>query len=232
MVFAVPAKNKNAKGTTKKDFHRFVAKLENMILTGGFKPRERLVEANLSQMFGVSRYWVRDAFKILETKKLITVIPFKGVVVSEMGKKEVHEIFVIRVSLEQLAIKLAVEMVTPEDIVELRRLTSVMEKAQDERDVAGMVESDTMYHDYIFKLADNLVLRDMILDLRKRCHIIRYSAWSSPDVLRQVREEHRLLVDFLEAGDADKLSALAEKHISHAKDFYLFQLSAENVPQL
>ena len=27
-----------------------------MILTGTFKPRERLVEAALSEMFGVSRY--------------------------------------------------------------------------------------------------------------------------------------------------------------------------------
>ncbi|MHC4459380.1 MAG: GntR family transcriptional regulator, partial [Planctomycetota bacterium] len=36
--------------------------MENMILTGVFQPRERLVELNLAEKLGVSRFWIRDAF--------------------------------------------------------------------------------------------------------------------------------------------------------------------------
>jgi len=62
-----------------------------MILTGVFKPRERLVELHLSEKLGVSRFWIRDAFKILETKGLIKIIPYKGAVVCDLYEQEIEE---------------------------------------------------------------------------------------------------------------------------------------------
>ncbi len=53
-----------ARKSCKKDFRKLVLSLENRILTGGFRPREHLVEATLAEMFQVSRYWIRDALKI------------------------------------------------------------------------------------------------------------------------------------------------------------------------
>ncbi|MGD2125795.1 MAG: GntR family transcriptional regulator [Desulfobacteraceae bacterium] len=217
-------KKETSKFNNKKDFQKFVAKLESMILTGGFKPRERLVEASLSRMFGVSRYWVRDAFKILETKELVTITPFKGVSVSELNEKEVEEIFVIRVALEQLAWRLSMEKATREDIKTLKRLVEKVEKAHKQKDISGMVEADTNFHRYVFRLSGNRNLRRMINDLRNRCHLIRYSAWSSPDVLREIMAEHRQLVEAMEKKDSDRLLELAEGHISHAKKLYVFQL--------
>ena len=220
----VETRRKALKGNNKKDFQKFVSKLESMILTGGFKPRERLVEASLSKMFGISRYWVRDAFKILETKDLVTMTPFKGVTVNELNEKEVEEIFVIRVCLEQLAWRLSMEHATRTDIHTLVRLAEKLEKAHEENDVPSMVEADKNFHNYVFGISGNRNLRRMIGDLRNRSHLIRYSAWSSPDVLRQVLKEHREMVEAMEKKDLDRLIDLAEKHISHAKRFYLFQL--------
>ena len=74
---ALPKKN------LKEDFQKLIGQLESMILTGVFQPRERLVELKLSEELGVSRFWIRDAFKILETKGLIKVIPYKGAVVCD-----------------------------------------------------------------------------------------------------------------------------------------------------
>jgi len=55
----------------KKDFPRLITRLENMIVIGRLQPRERLVEADLANRFKVSRAWIRDALKILETKGLV-----------------------------------------------------------------------------------------------------------------------------------------------------------------
>ena len=222
---------KEQKTTPKKgkmDFQSFVSRIENMILTGAFKPRERLIEAALSEMYGVSRYTVRDAFKVLETKGLVTVTPFRGVVVSELGQQEVEEIFVIRAALEQLATRLSSENASAEDIKVLRRMVKKIEDAHHEDDFVAMVAADTNFHDYIFQMSQNTTLRRMINDLRNRCHIIRYSSWSSPNILQQVMEEHRLIVDAIEARDFIKLNELSEKHLSHAKQSYLLRLKAEN----
>jgi DNA-binding GntR family transcriptional regulator len=224
----VITRNKTTPKTNKPDFQDFVSRVENMILTGAFKPRERLIEAALSKVFGVSRYSVRDAFKILETKGLVTVTPFKGVVVSELGKQEVEEIFVIRTALEQLALRLATERKTAQDVRVLRRMVKKIEDAHREDDFVAMVAADTNFHDYLFQMAQNQSLRRMISDLRNRCHIIRYSAWSSPHVIKEVMEEHRLIVDAIEARDVTKLNELLETHLSHAKQLYLLRLKAEN----
>lgn len=212
---------------SKTDFQKFVSRLENMILTGAFKLRERLVEATLAEMFGVSRYWVRDAFKILETKELVTITPFKGVVVSELSEQKVEEIFVIRVALEQLAARLSLENATAEDIKTLRMLVEKIKEASCEKNIVAMIEADTNFHDHLFQLSGNLTLHRMINDLRNRSQIIRYAAWSSPDVLNRIFEEHEWIVDAIESRNVTQLNNLVENHIGHAKEVYLFRLKAE-----
>ncbi len=222
-----PREGKATSKNGKIDFQNFVSRIENMILTGAFKPRERLIEASLSEMFGVSRYSVRDAFKVLETKGLVSVTPFRGVVVSELSKKEVEEIFVIRAALEQLALRLSMENATREDIKALKRMVKKIEDASHEDDFAAMISADTEFHDYLFQLSQNTTLRRMINDLRNRCHIIRYSAWSSPEIVREVIREHALIVEAIESRDLEKLMQLSEKHLTHAKQSYLLRLKAE-----
>ena len=224
----MPAKEKTTvRRKLKLDPQNFASRIENMILTGAFKPRERLIEAALSGMFGVSRYLVRDTFKILETKGLVSITPFKGVVVCELTRQEVEEIFVIRAALEQVGTRLAMENATPEDLNILRKKVGEIEDAYREDDFVAMVSADTRFHDYIFQMPRNKTLHRMINDLRNRCQIIRYSAWSSPDILRQIMEEHRRIVDAMEARDVVQLNELAERHISHAKQSYLLRLKTE-----
>jgi DNA-binding GntR family transcriptional regulator len=211
----------------KTDFQKFVSRLENMILTGAFKLRERLVEATLAEKFGVSRYWVRDAFKILETKELVTITPFKGVMVSELSEQKVEEIFVIRVALEQLAARLSLEKATAEQIKTLRMMVEKIKAASYEKNIVAMIEADSNFHDYLFLLSGNLTLRRMINNLRNRSQIIRYAAWSSPDVLNRIFEEHERIVDAIESRDMTQMNSLVEKHIGHAKEVYLFRLKAE-----
>lgn len=224
----ISQEKKDSPRKSKMNLHDFVSRVENMILTGTFKPRERLTEAALSEMFGVSRYTVRDAFKILETKDLVTVTPFRGVVVTELGSDAVEEIFAIRAALEQLAMRMSTANVTQADIKVLRKRVKTLEKAYRTDDFSAMVKADTDFHDYVFQMSRNRTLHRLINDLRNRCHIIRYSAWSSPEVLLKVMEEHTSIVDSIEAKNLEALNELAEKHIGHGKNAYLMRLKAEN----
>ena len=52
--------------------------LESAILSGHFKPRERLIEMDLIGRFGVSRTVIREAFSKLEAKGLIRSAPYRG----------------------------------------------------------------------------------------------------------------------------------------------------------
>lgn len=145
----------------------------------------------------------------------------------EIIYQHVQEIFVIRVALEQLAARLALEKATSDQIKTFRMLVEKINEASGEKNIVAMIEADSNFHDHLFQLSGNLTLHRMINDLRNRSQIIRYAAWSSPDVLNRIFEEHGLIVDAIESRDVARLNSLVERHIGHAKEVYLFRLKAE-----
>ncbi len=214
----VPKKN------LKLEFDGLVARLENLILTGAFQPRERLIELNLAGTLNVSRFWIRDALKILETKGLVTMVPYKGAMVSNLEEDVIEEIFQVRVNLETFATCLACENAKPSDIRTLRRMSKRIRASFETEDLEAMISSNSSFHDYIFKLARNDTLLQIINQLRARCHILRHSSWSSQRVIARILDEHDEYVDAIEAKDTARLEDLAARHINRAKDFYLLQL--------
>ncbi len=212
------------KKNPKIEFESLVARLESMILTGVFQPRERLIELNLASALNVSRFWIRDALKILETKGLVTMVPYKGAMVSNLEEEVIEEIFQVRINLETLATRLACLNMKPADVRSLKRMSRHIRTSFEAEDLESMIASNATFHDYIFNLAGNQTLIQIINQLRARCHILRHSSWSSQRIVHQVLYEHDQFVEAFEKKDLAKLDELAATHIVHAKDFYLLQL--------
>ncbi len=74
--------------------------LRQKIITGEFLPDSRLNEIELSELFGVSRPPLREAFRKLENENLIVSIPRKGTYVSGVSRDDCEQIYRARVMLE------------------------------------------------------------------------------------------------------------------------------------
>jgi DNA-binding GntR family transcriptional regulator len=216
-----------AKKDLKEDFKKLIERLENMILTGGFQPRERLVELNLAKELEVSRFWVRDAFKILETKGLIEVIPYKGAMVCDVDEHEIENIFEVRVELESLATRKAAENAQKSDIKYLKRMARKFAESVKNGDLGVMISANEDFHNYIYELSQNPALIQIINQLKAQSHIVRYHAWASPDVIKRIQKEHKLLIGAIDNKDFKLLDDLARRHISYSKDTYLVHLKAK-----
>lgn len=79
--------------------------LSTAILDGSIPPGSRLVETELAQRFSVSRAPVRHALLRLESEGLITVRPYRGAVVRSLAGSDVIEVYVLRKSLGEVAIR-------------------------------------------------------------------------------------------------------------------------------
>ena len=211
----------------KEDFQKLIERLENMILTGVFQPRERLVELNLAKELEVSRFWVRDAFKILETKGLIEVIPYKGAMVCDVDEDEIENIFEVRVELDSLATRKAAENAQRSDIKYLKRMASKFEASVKNGDLGEMISANEDFHNYIYELSQNPTLIQVIHQLKAQSHILRYHAWASPDVIKRIQKEHKLLIEAIENKDLKLLDDLARRHIGYSKETYLLHLKAK-----
>ena len=80
-----------------------VEKLRGAILSGMFKPGERLLEAQLCEMLGVSRPSVREALRSLEAERLVTLVPNKGPHIPIVTWEQATEIYQVRALLESEA---------------------------------------------------------------------------------------------------------------------------------
>ena len=78
--------------------------LEFDILSGVFRPRERLVESDLLHRYQATRGTIRKILKELEYKQLVRHFPNRGATVAEPTKKEMEDIYNTRILLESYAI--------------------------------------------------------------------------------------------------------------------------------
>jgi DNA-binding GntR family transcriptional regulator len=198
-------------------------KLENAILSGQFKPRERLVERDLLADFDVSRTVIREVLKILEGKGLVKITPYRGAVVVDLTAEDVEEIFFLRVKLEAIAANLVVKNITRIEVQHLKKLCRELEKHLRER-TDQMIEKDNEFHRALFQASRNKYLNDMIEYLSMKAHIVKFNAWSIPNRIEHSRVEHKAMIEALEQRNAEAFEKLVVDHLLFSKNSYLAQL--------
>ena len=99
---------------------QIVTKLREAIFSGDFTPGEKLNEPALCRMLGVSRTSLREALRSLNAEKLVTIIPNRGPMVTEIGWEEAQAIYQVRALLEGEALALFTQRAQEEDLEALR----------------------------------------------------------------------------------------------------------------
>jgi len=198
-------------------------KLENAILSGHFKPRERLVERDLLVHFDVSRTIIREVLKMLEGKGLVKITPYRGAVVVDLTAKEVEDIYFLRQELEATAARLVVENVTRIEIQRLKALCKELEKHLTRR-TDQMIEKDNEFHRALFHASGNNYLNEMVDYLGTKVHMVKFNAWSLPNRIEQSILEHRAMIAALERRNAKEFEKLVVDHLLFSKNSYVAQL--------
>lgn len=93
--------------------------LRQAIIDGELAPGQRLREAELSELTGVSRSVIREALCQLEAERLIVTVPNKGAVVRALSPAEAVDVYRIRALLEGYAARLFVEHASDEQVGKL-----------------------------------------------------------------------------------------------------------------
>ena len=196
---------KNIQKTTQTQ--KVLKELESAIVSGFFKPRERLIETDLDSRFNCSRTVIRDVFKILESKGLISIQPYKGAQVSDLSSQEVEDIYFLRSHLEKIAAKPIIENITQDEI---QRLKIIAEKAESALRTGGPNRNTYLYN--------------FIEQLRLKSYIVSFNAWILPDRIEQSVKEHKEIITAVEKKNLARLEKLLVQHLIFSKESYLVQL--------
>ena len=141
--------------------------IKELILSGELKPGDRIVETRCAKELGVSQSPVREAIRELELIGLVENIPFQGSFVREHTIKDVKESYKVRISLETLGIKYAVESITDDQLKEIYGVMKEMETAAENQEFDLYIKLDTLFHQKIIEISQNA----MLLRLWSQCHV-------------------------------------------------------------
>lgn len=199
--------------------------LESAILTGELKPRERLVEQELAARLGMSRTPIREALRRLEERGLVRILPHRGAVVAVLSPVDIENIYAVRCHVESLASRLAAERISARALEQVGDLEAALIRLSVGRNVRTLMQANDAFHDSIYGVAENACLLEVIQQLRRQVHPVRFSAWSQPERIARSLAEHREMVEVLRRQDGAGLAALTQRHLAVAKDAYLASLA-------
>jgi DNA-binding GntR family transcriptional regulator len=201
--------------------------LESAILTGELKPHQRLVEQELAARLGMSRTPIREALRRLEERGLVRILPHRGAVVADISPGDIENIYAVRCHVESLAAQLAAERISPQAIEQVGDLEAAQARGSAARNVRALMHANDTFHDTIYGAAGNTCLLEVIQQLRRQVHPVRFSAWSRPERILQSLAEHRQMVEVLRRRDSAGLAELTQRHLAVAKDAYLASLATQ-----
>jgi GntR family transcriptional regulator, rspAB operon transcriptional repressor len=129
--------------------------LQREIISGRFRPGQRLVERELIRRFGVSSIPVREALLELEGRGLVTRRHNCGCSVIRLSSADASRICRLRRVLEPKTVEWAAERITRTGVGKLRAQLDRLATAAKAADLAGFFREDIVFHRMIWEAADN-----------------------------------------------------------------------------
>lgn len=195
-------------------------RLEGEILSGKYQKGELLTELKLVSDLGVSRTPIREALHRLEQEHIVEISP-KGILIVGVTKRDLEDIFTLRLKIEGLASRAAALRVTEEEIKELSETLELQEFYVPRHDADHIKAYDSKFHQLIYRFSGSSVYYDTMMPLHKKVQKFRKASVENQSRAVESAREHRAIYEAIAAHDADLAEKYTYEHIRNAADHIL-----------
>lgn len=189
--------------------------LRQAILRGELKPGERLMEIQLANKLGVSRTPIREAIRKLELEGLVLMIPRRGAEVAQITEKSLRDVLEVRRALEELAVQLACDRITEEELQELRKAADHFQKVLENEDITKVAEADVAFHDIIYLSTDNQKLITLLNNFREQMYRYRVEYLKRKECHPKLLAEHQAIIDAIAQKQPQRATQITCQHIDN-----------------
>lgn len=188
--------------------------LRHEIENGVRPPLSRLVQDQIATELSISRTPIRVALGRLEQSGLVTWIPGRGYLVSQVEEREIHDVRGVREALELAALTAAIPHYTPEAVAELR---SVYQEMVDAAPTDDYLDLTRRFHLTLVSPCPNQLLLKYLDEVWHLPVMVRVTGrYSARDRgIGTMISEHGEIVDALGSDDPSQAVELLATHISH-----------------
>ena len=188
-------------------------RLRDMIVQNEFAPGDRIREREVCKKLQVSRTPLREALHKLASEGLIEQVPNRGAVIAAPSPAEIADMLQVLGTLEGFAGERACELITEDELAEVKALQYEMLAAFSRGDRLQYFKLNQRIHLSIVRAARSETLLSLHSRLNARLYRIRYQSNLKNERWGSALEEHDQIMDALEARDSERLSSLLRLHL-------------------
>lgn len=189
------------------------AKLKGMIRDHKLVAGQRVREADIASLLGVSRTPVRDAINRLINEKLLILSSTRGTTVVELDRQHVLELYATREFVEGASARFSAQHASPAEIASLR---SMLDQSQANTDPQKHAIFNRRFHAAIGVSSHNRYVQQMLDSVADTLHLLRGTTFQMPTRPEMAFEEHSAILSAIEQRDPDAAEAAARLHIRNA----------------
>jgi DNA-binding GntR family transcriptional regulator len=192
---------------------RVHAHLKEAILENRITPGSVLQEVPLAESLGVSRGPIREALGSLAAEGLVTITPRRGAVVTKLTKRDFLEAYQVREALEALAVRLAVPLISANELEMLDARIEDMVRCLANADDTGFFEANAAFHEAFVVASGNTMLTEVYRRLVGQMGPYRRPSALLRGSFDRSIAEHREIMVAARARDGERAASLVVDHI-------------------
>ncbi len=200
--------------------------LREAIVSGRFKPGDRLVERDLCGQLDVSRTIVREVLRHLESEGLVASLANRGPIVAMLDLNEARQIYEIRGALEGMAARLCAERRDPEIVTELEKSLAGIRQAYSGKDMPGVLANTSAFYQTLFSKVGRTVAWGVVNSLTVRINHLRSMTIKTENRHIEGPAQMERIVEAIRKGDGNAAYEAAIDHVTRASAIAEAVLSA------
>lgn len=196
--------------------------LKDKILRREIESGQQISVPEVARALQVSRTPVTDALKRLASEGLVVIKPRVGTFVTQLTKRDVAELFDIRLLMELHAAKTILQIDHVEQFLEMSRHpmqaldAAVLDSSY--RDYDSFIANDRELHVSLVRASDNQHLLRLYKNLNLHVHAARAYYVKNIENAMAIQCQHRAIVEGFEARNADAICQVLTVHINDVKN--------------
>ena len=180
------------------------------------RPGARLKEAELAEVFGVSRARVRQVLALLERDGLVVIESNKGAVVAKPGVEDAQDIFHVRSTVEQRVLKRLIGRLDATKLVEMFEHVAKERAANSSDNQREIIKLSGGFHIMLAEMAEAEFLCGLMRDLVSRTSLIT-AAFRDSNMHNCGPDEHEEILLHLKRGDLAAAQTAMAEHLQHVE---------------
>ena len=191
------------------------ARLRDAILRGDIKPEQEVRQERAARDLEVSRTPLREALRMLEREGLVQSVANRSYRVTGFSLGDMEQIYVARIPLEAMAIRLTIPQLRTRDIAGLELSMARMDTSAAAQDYEQWEVPHRAFHAALVAQGGARIVR-LVAELSD--HAERYRRFRTvegPRAWSKGLHDHRSILDACAAGDTDEGARQLARHLYH-----------------